>query len=61
MERDHLEDVGGDGRIILKLILKSAIGWHGLGCPGSGQGNLTGACECGKEPSHSVICGDFLA
>jgi hypothetical protein len=32
MERDHLEDLGLDGRIILKLIYKNWDGeaWNGL-------------------------------
>jgi hypothetical protein len=28
-ERDHLKDIGVDGRIILKCILKE-IGWKGV-------------------------------
>jgi hypothetical protein len=32
MERDHLEDLGVDGRIVLKFIFKKWVGeaWNGL-------------------------------
>jgi hypothetical protein len=36
MERDHLEDLGLEGRIILKPISKSGMGRHGLHLSGSG-------------------------
>jgi len=51
-ERDNLEDLGRDGKIILKWVLKS--------CDGGGVGGMdwtdllrigAGACECGNEPS----------
>ena len=32
-ERDHLKDLGIDGRIIVKLIFKK---WHGLDSPALG-------------------------
>jgi hypothetical protein len=27
---------------------------------GSGWGQVVGTCECGNEPSGSIICGEFL-
>ena len=27
---------------------------------GSGKGQLAGTCDCGKEPSGSIKCGEFL-
>jgi hypothetical protein len=35
-EGDHLEDLGVDGRIILKSIFERLGGGHGLGGSGSG-------------------------
>ena len=32
----------------------------GLDWAGPGQGQVTGSCECGNEPSGSVKCGEFL-
>ena len=54
-ERVHSEDLGVDGRIILKRIFKKWVGGHGLVCSGSGYGHVEGACKCGDEFS-----GDWL-
>ena len=59
-ERDHLEDLGVDGRIILKCIFKKWDGRCGLDCPGSGEGQVAGACECCNELSGSIACGESL-
>lgn len=36
-EIEHLEDLGVDGRTILKRISRTFEGKHGLDCSGSGQ------------------------
>jgi len=59
-ERDHWEDLGIDGWIILGWISKRwDVGiWTGLGWSRIEQVAYT--CECGNEPSGSVKCGEFL-
>ena len=53
-ERDHLEDPGIDGRIILRLIFKmwDVGAWTGLSWLRIGIGD--GTSECGNEPSGSI-------
>jgi hypothetical protein len=60
MERNHLEDPGIEGRIILRWIFSkwdvgtwTASIWHKIG-------QEAGTCECGNEPSVSIKCGEFL-
>ena len=56
-ERDHLEVPSVDGRVILNWIFGK---WQdGLDCSGSGQGQVAGISECGKETSGSIKCGEF--
>jgi len=59
-KRDHWEDPGLDGRIILRWILwKWNVGpWTGSSFLRIGTGG--GTCECGNEPSGSIKCGEFL-
>jgi len=54
-ERQHFEDLGVDGTIILQWI-----GRRGLGSYGSGQGQMAGCCEHDDEPSGSINAGNFL-
>jgi hypothetical protein len=32
----------------------------GLYCSGSGQGHVSGCCECGNEPPGFIKCGELL-
>ena len=57
-ERDHLEDLDVDERIILKGIFKKLVVWHGLDWSDCGQ--LAGSCECGNGPLGSIKCEEFL-
>jgi len=59
-ERDHLEDLGIDGRIILRWIFRKWDRGHELHRAGSGLGQVAGSCECGNELSGSIKCGEFL-
>jgi hypothetical protein len=59
--REHLEDVGVDGRI-LEWILGKYGGMCVLDSSGSGYGPVVGCCEHGNEPSGSIRGGggEFL-
>jgi len=59
-ERDHLEDLGVDGRIILKCIFKKWDGRHGLDCSGKGEGEMAGVRECCNGLSGFIKFGEFL-
>ena len=59
-KRDHLEDAGVDGRVIVSWIFRKWDVGHGLDRCGLGQGQVAGTCECGNEPSGSIKCGKIL-
>ena len=58
-ERNHLEDLGMDGRVMLKWILRNVMVMRVLNLAGSGQGQVLGCCEHGYEPWSSIKCGNF--
>jgi len=59
-ERDHLENLSADGRIILRWIFRKCYVGHELDLAGPGYGKVAGTCECGNELSGSIKCGEFL-
>jgi hypothetical protein len=58
--RNHFEDPGVDGRLILKRFFRKWEEGINLDSSGSGKGQVAGACECGNEPSCSIECREFL-
>jgi hypothetical protein len=44
----------------VKTNLRELGGKHGLDRSGSVYGQVAGFFECGKEPSGSIKCGEFL-
>jgi hypothetical protein len=58
-DRDHFEDPGVNGGIILRWIFRK---W-GIGVWTSSNwlriGTVAGTCKCGNEPSGSIQCGLF--
>ena len=57
-ERDHLEDLGVDWNIIFKYLFKKHNGeWTGLIY--SGQRQVAGCCESGKERSGPFKRGEL--
>jgi hypothetical protein len=54
-----LEDLGIDGRIILKLILYEMGGGGMDGIALAGDRTIGGAFKCGNEPSGFMEIGEF--
>jgi hypothetical protein len=59
-ERENLEDLGVDWRVILKYISKKLMGRRGMDCSGSGQRQVADSCEYGDEPLGFIKRGEFL-
>jgi hypothetical protein len=59
-KRDHLEDLGLDGRIILKRIFRKWNGEAWAELSGSGQGEVVGACQCANGTYGSIKLKEFL-
>ena len=60
-ERDNLEDLSVDGKIILKWLLRKAVrrAWGGLIWLNTGD-KMMGSCEGSNENSGSQRGGEFL-
>jgi hypothetical protein len=57
-ERDHLEDIGVNGGIIL-IVSSKWDGRHGLDLSGSGLGQVVDTCGYSNKPSGSINCREF--
>jgi len=58
--RDHSEDLGVDGKVILELISGNWSGRCGLCSSDSVRGPVAGSCEHDYEPSGSIKGRRFL-
>jgi hypothetical protein len=59
-ERDELEDLGVNGRIILNGCQSKWVKMYGLDLSGSGCGQMRGWCGSGDKLSASIICRKIL-
>lgn len=59
-ERDHLKDLGLDGTIILKWVLKRVVMGNGIDATGSGWRQVTGCYKHNDALSGSIKCGELL-
>jgi hypothetical protein len=53
-EKDHLEDLGTDRRIILELIFEKEVGGWKLHWSDSGQEHVEGVCKYGNQHLDST-------
>jgi hypothetical protein len=60
LEKDHMEDLGVDWRILKWMLKKWDGGRHGLNWSGSGQWQVAGCCEDGNENPGSMQHREFL-
>jgi hypothetical protein len=58
--RDHSEDLGVDGKIMLEWILGKSCGKVWAGCMWLRIGTSGGLSERDNEPSSSIKGGEFL-
>ena len=58
--KNHLEDPGIDGWIILRWIFRKWDVGVWTGSIWLRIGEVVGSCECGNERSGSINCGKFL-
>jgi len=59
-ERDHLEDIGIDWRIILKFTFKKWDGGMNQIDLARGRDKVVACCECGKDLSNFMKSGKFV-
>ena len=58
-DRDYSEDLGVDGKIVLKWIFRKLDGV--MGCIDLAEDRATWRfCECSDEPSGFIKCGEFF-
>jgi hypothetical protein len=59
-KRNHLEDLGVDEKMTLKLIFKKWDGKELTALIGLSTDQVVGVWECSNEPSGSIKCVEFL-
>jgi hypothetical protein len=59
-ERDHLKDLGIDGRVTLQQYCRNSIRGHRLDYLAQKKGRAAGSYKHSNKPSGSVKCGELL-